>query len=179
MSTRLVARRYAKALHDSLDAQSLESATESLTALSTLYESATDLQQLLNSPAFTVEEKEAVLGTVCRRLRAPEKLGHFLSQLAHATRLGLLPQIAEAFAAILAAQRGSRTAYVTSAGPLDQASRDAIQRRLGGVLQGEVDLVFTTDPALVGGLHVRLGSTVFDGTVRGRLTTIKGLLTRE
>lgn len=179
MSDRLVARRYAKALHDSLQARGVESATQSLAVLSTAYEASTDLQHLLSSPAFAVEEKEAVLGALCQRLRAPEVLGHFLSQLAESGRLELLPDIAEAFASLLAEQRGSRTAYVTSATPLDQASRDAIQKRLKGVLKGEVELVFAADPALISGLHIRLGSTVFDGTVRGRLTAIKGLLTRE
>ncbi|WP_447973723.1 ATP synthase F1 subunit delta [Nitrospira sp. Kam-Ns4a] len=174
-----VARRYAKALFDLLDTGSVEPTRAGLTALGAALSASATLHHVLASPATSFEEKLEVLTALGQRVGCPTVVTSFLSQLVKKNRVRFLPEIAEAFAALADQARGARRVAVTSARPLDAAEADRIRARLKDLLRQDVELEFRTDPALIAGVQVRIGSTVFDSSVRARLTAMKALLSKE
>lgn len=174
-----VAHRYAKALFDLLDTSTVEPTRTGLTALGNALTASTVLRHVLASPATSFDEKRDVLTALSQRLGCPPVVNTFLGQLVKKNRVGLLPEIADAFGALADQARGARQVAVTSARPLDAGDADRLRARLKDLLRQDVELEFRTDPALMAGVQVRIGSTVFDSSVRGRLTAMKALLSKE
>jgi len=174
-----VARRYAKALFELLDAPSVEPARAGLAGLGHALSASASLKHLLASPAFGLEEKLAVLSALSQRLTCPPIINRFLAQLVKKNRVAFLPEIADAFATLVDEAKGTRQVMVTSATALSSAEQNRLRSRLRDLLRRDVDLTFHTKPELLSGLQIRIGSTVFDSTVRGRLTAMQGVLTKE
>jgi len=106
-------------------------------------------------------------------------MDRFLEQLVKKTRLALLPEIAEKFGALADQQKGIQHVQVTSAKPMNQTEQDNLRRRLRDVLRRDVDIEFHVEPSLLSGLQIRIDGTVFDSTVRNRLTAMRALVTKE
>lgn len=174
-----VARRYAKALFELLDAASVEATRTGLTGLADALAASSSLRHVLVSPAFGFEDKQAVLAALSRRLGCPPIVDNFLAQLVRKNRIGFLPEIADAFAALADQAQGTQPVSVTSAKALSPAEQQGLRSRLRDLLRRDVDLTFQTDPSLLSGLRIRIGSTVFDSTIRSRLAAVQTLLTKE
>jgi F0F1-type ATP synthase delta subunit len=91
----------------------------------------------------------------------------------------LLPDIAEIFVNLLDEAKGRRRVYVSSGKPLGREEESHIRDRLKDILRHDVDIDFATNPALMAGVQIRIDSTVYDSTIRTRLTGIQSLLTKE
>jgi F-type H+-transporting ATPase subunit delta len=174
-----VTRRYAKALFELVEDSAAESARSSLSHLSQTIETNASLRHLLASPVFSIEEKLAVLSALADRLGSPPILNRFLAQLIKRNRTVLLPEIAQAFAALLDEAEGKRRVQVSSAKPLGKDEETRIRGRLKELLRREVDIEFVTVPSLLSGLQISIGSTVYDSSARTRLTAMHSLLTKE
>jgi len=174
-----VARRYAKALIELLDAESVEPARAALTGLGQAFSASPSLKHVLASPAFGTEEKLAVLKSLADKLHGPPVMKHFLAQLVHKNRIGFLPDIADAFASFADQSKGTRQVAVTSAAALNAAEQERVRARLRDLLKRDVDITFRTEPRLLGGLQIRIGSTLYDSSVRSRLNTMQTVLTKE
>lgn len=174
-----VARRYAKALFELLDAKSVESARTGLTGLGQAFSQSPSLKHVLASPAFGTEEKLAVLTALVDKLHGPPVMKNFLAQLVHKNRIGFLPEIADAFALLADQSKGTKQALVTSAAALNAAEQERVRGRLRDLLKRDVDVSFHTEPKLLGGLQIRIGSTLYDSSVRSRLNTMQTILTKE
>jgi len=174
-----VARRYAKALFELLDAPSIEPARAGLAGLARALSDSGSLQHVLASPAFSLDEKLAVLTALSQRLTCPPIINRFLAQLVKKNRVAFLPEIADAFAALVDEAKGTRQVAVTSATALSSAEQTRLRDRLRELLGRDVDLTYHTKPELLSGLQIRIGSMVFDSTIRGRLTAMQGVLTKE
>ena len=177
-----VARRYAQALFELLDASTIES-TEStraaLTGLGQVIKDSAALRHVVASPAFGANDKISVLAELGSRLGCPPVGKTFLAQLVKKNRVGFLPEIAEAFAKLADASKGTQQITVSSAAALPQAEQDRISARLREMLKRQVDVTFHTDARHLAGVQIHLGSTVVDSTVRGRLQAMQSLLTKE
>lgn len=174
-----VARRYAKALFESVDAPTLDPALGGLTGLGDALSESTHLKHVLASPVFSEQDKLAVLSALTDRLGGPPALNGLLALLVKKNRIRLLPQIATAFAALADEAKGSRRVSVVTAKPLRETEQQGLRSRLRDVFRHEVLVLFETDPDLVSGLQIRVGSTVIDSTVRTRLSAMRALLTKE
>ncbi len=174
-----VARRYAKALFELLDAASIEPARLALQGLGEAFTQSTALRHAVASPVFPEEKKLSVLIELATRLGCPPIGKNFLDQLVKKNRVSFLPDIAEAFAKLVDASKGTQQVLVSSANALPAAEQDRITTRLRDLLKRDVDVTFHTEPEHVAGLHIRLGSTVVDSTVRGRLSAMQRVLTKE
>lgn len=174
-----VARRYAQALFELLDPSTVESARTALTGLGQAIKGSAELRHVVASPAIDAESKIAVLGELSSRLGCPPVGKSFLGQLVKQNRVGFLPEIAEAFAKLADASKGIQHITVSSASALPQAERDRIRTRLSQMLKRQIDITFHTDAGHLAGVQIRLGSTVVDSTVRGRLQAMQRLLTKE
>lgn len=174
-----VARRYAQALFELLDASTIESTRTALTGLGDAIKDSAALRHVVASPSFGAEEKIAVLAELGSRLGCPPVGKTFLAQLVKKNRVGFLPEIAEAFAKLADASKGTQQITVSSAAALPSAEQDRISSRLREMLKRQVDVTFHTDARHLAGVQIQLGSTVVDSTVRGRLQAMQSLLTKE
>lgn len=174
-----VARRYAQALFELLDASSIEPTRAALTGLGQAIKDSVALRHVVASPVFGAEVKIAVLAELGSRLGCPPVGKAFLGQLVKKNRVGFLPEISEAFAKLADASKGTQQITVSSAAALPQAEQDRISTRLRDMLKRQVDITFHTDARHLAGVQIHLGSTVVDSTVRGRLQAMQSLLTKE
>lgn len=174
-----VARRYAKALFELLDQSNIEATRGTLNGLSQAMKDSFSLRHVVASPAFGVDEKIAVLTELGGRLGCPPSGKAFIGQLVKKNRVGFLPDIADAFGKLVDQSKGTQQVTVSSAGVLPRAEQDRIKTRLRETLKREVDVTFQTDANHLAGLQIHIGSTLVDGTVRGRLNAMQSVLTRE
>jgi F-type H+-transporting ATPase subunit delta len=174
-----VARRYAQALFELLDQSTIEATRGTLTGLGQAMNESAQLRHVVTSPAFGVEDKIAVLTTLGDKMGCPPAGKAFLGQLVKKNRVGFLPEIADAFGKLVDQLKRTQPVMVSSATALPPAEQDRIRTRLRETLKREVDVTFQTDAGHLAGLQIHIGSTVVDSTVRGRLSDLQVLLTRE
>jgi F-type H+-transporting ATPase subunit delta len=174
-----VARRYAKALFELLDVSSIEQTRVALTGLGQAIKDSVELRHVVASPVFGAEDKIAVLTELGSRLGCPPVVRTFLEQLVKKNRVGFLPEIAEAFAKLADASKGTQQVTVFSATALPPGEQDQISTRLRSMLKRQVEVTFHTDARYIAGMQIRLGSTVVDSTVLGRLQAMQSVLTKE
>lgn len=130
----------------------------------------------LARPALTAGEQADIFIEVCGdSLSAP--VANFMRVLASSRRLPLLPEISAQFAELRAAREKSIDVHVVSAFDLSGDVRDKLAEALGRNLGRDVRLSSETDSGLLGGLLIRAGDTVIDGSVRGRLNKLAEALT--
>jgi F-type H+-transporting ATPase subunit delta len=168
------ARRYARALLE----VSFTSAggdpgalRRELVEAAELLEGQHDLAEALASPAVPADRKRALVEAVWRE--ANPLLRRLLTLLVERGRMGLLPALAAAYGELWNAARGVVPAEATSAVPLTGEQRAQVERALGRATGRDVELTAQVDPEVLGGLLVRVGGVVYDGTVRGRLRALR------
>lgn len=127
--------------------------------------------QVIESPALTAEQQAATLVALCGDELA-DKTRNFVRVLADNKRLPLLPQISALFDQFKANQERSVDVQVASAFPLDGDVADRLAQALRGKLQRDVTINTVVDRNLLGGVVVRAGDVVIDGSVRGRLAKL-------
>jgi F-type H+-transporting ATPase subunit delta len=163
-----LARPYAKAAFEyALSQNELGSWSKQLTTVAVVAASAT-LKKVLSSPALTAEQRFKALIDVCGD-ELGDKVRNFLCVLAENKRLELLPDIQVQFEELKANQERSVDVDVVSAFPLDGELTRKLAQALRGKLQREVTVNASVDSSLLGGVLVRAGDVVIDGSVRGRL----------
>lgn len=179
MIKKAVARRYAQALFELLDQSTIEQTRVALTGLGQAIKDSVALRHVVASPAFGSEDKIAVLAELGSRLGCPPVGKTFLEQLVKKNRVGFLPEIAEAFTKLADASKGTQQVTVFSATAMPQDEQGQISNRLRTMLKRQVDVTFHTDARYLAGMQIRLGNTVVDSTVLGRLQAMRSLLTKE
>ncbi len=173
-----IARRYAHAFFCLLHRDDFVAALEGLQALAHALKHSAALKHSLASPAVALEEKFDVLTALCERTGGPPMMGRFCRQLLKNNRMRLLPDIADAFKSLLARQRGTQHVAVVSAHPIDDGMKQDLLVRLRATLNRDVEVNFQSNPALLSGLQIRIGSKVYDSTVRGQLTRMRAQLVK-
>lgn len=180
MKDRKLATRYARALFTALpEPASAESADTFLTALVRALSRSPELQGLLANPAIPRRAKTMVLAKLADAHGAPRLVKSFLAVLVDQGRTSHLQQIAEAFHAAREAGLGIVNASITAALPLsaevEERARVALRRMTGR----EVRLAVGVDPDLLGGAVTRIGSMVYDGSVRTQLANLRRRMAGE
>ena len=176
MNKSTVARRYASALFNLLDPSNVEAARRALSDFSRFIDQSTSFKHVLASPVFSLEEKQAVLDELNTRVGSPDIMREFFGQLLKKNRVGVLPEIAEAFGDLVDQQKKVQHVWVSAARDMSAKEQQELQAQLGTRLHREVKVTFHTDPKLIAGLEIRIGSRVFDNTVRGKLANMRALL---
>jgi F-type H+-transporting ATPase subunit delta len=172
------ARRYARALLEvALAARDGNAAAlrQELDGASALFLGQQELREALTSPAVVVEAKQKIVEKVWAG--AAPLLRRLLGMLAQRNRLELLPDVSRTFAELWNASRGVLPAEAISAVPLTAEQQQEVAKALGRATGRDVELTAAVDPALLGGLLVRMAGQVYDGTVRGRLRALRERLT--
>ena len=131
------------------------------------------LRRFLESPRVSDEEKRTILGKAFQD-RMPRLFVRYLQTLVSKRRQMLIPAIADEFFALLDDVEGRTHATVTVARPVSDADRDQLAAQLSKVVGKQVVPHVTVNPAILGGVVVRIGDTVMDGSVRSRLARLRG-----
>jgi len=169
-----VAQRYASALLDLAEADGVTADVErDLTAFEGMIAESEDLVRLVKSPVFSVEEQLAALSTLLDKAGMSGLAANFVKLAARNRRLFVLPDMIKAFRALLAEKRGEETAEVTSAAALSDEHVAALKEALASTTGKTVNIVANVDPALIGGLVVKVGSRMIDTSLRTKLNSLK------
>jgi F-type H+-transporting ATPase subunit delta len=174
MSLRTSATRYARALLEvalrESDAQKVE---RDLTSFVDAVNGSPDLKRALTSPRIPVATRRAVLDAVTKQIGMEAPPAKLLSLLADRGRLELFNELLVVYRERLLAHRGIVKGSVVSAAPLAADKVSALERSLSAATGKQVQLETGVDPSLVGGVVARIGSTVYDGSIRTQLRRIK------
>lgn len=170
-----MAGRYASALFDLATEQNAVRKTEAdLVQIGQLIESSGDLLRLVKSPVFTSEEQSRALDALMRKAGVDGLTLNFLKLITRNRRLFALPGMITAFRALSAQARGEVQAEVTSAHPLAEPHMQALRETLKAGSGGkQIQIATKVDPALLGGLVVKIGSRMIDSSLRTRLDNLK------
>ena len=165
--------RYATALFElARDERSLDAVSASLRTLKQALVESADLRALTTSPLVGREDAGKAIAAVAPVLGIDPLTTKFLGVLAANGRLSQLRPIITAFTTLVARHRGETTAEVVSAHPLDDEQVAQLKAKLRQRLGREVSVDLTVNPAILGGLIVKVGSTQIDGSIRTKLNTL-------
>ncbi len=171
-----VARRYARALADVVGEKhpaSLEKAAAGLSAVADVLRREAAILRFFDDPSVHREQKEAAIGAVARKARLDAVVQRFLVVLVERRRLAALPAIAEAFRSIKDQRLGIVPVEATLAVPLPAADQKRFRETLEKMTGGKVRLSLRVDPAVLGGARARIGSRVYDGTLKRQLVILR------
>jgi F-type H+-transporting ATPase subunit delta len=174
LSSQAVARRYAAALADVVESRGEAREVQAeLLAWAEMTSTSAELGEVFRNPTVPYEQKGRVLDSLIARARVRPTTANFLRVLLQNHRLGDLEEVSRQFSQELDRRSGVVAAEVTTARPLPPAAQEALRQRLGGLTGREVRLRFAVDESLIGGVVTQIGSTVYDGSVRGQLQQVR------
>ncbi len=175
-----LAERYAGALVDvALENKQADQVKRELADFVNLVRESADLHAFLGNPAIARTIKHAAIEQIVARMGASRTLRNYLFVIVDQRRAGLLEEIQEAFGRILDARLGITQATVTSAAALSDAQRAELVATLAKLTGEKVQAQFATDDALIAGAVVRIGSTIYDGSVRTQLERMRARMIAE
>ena len=174
MSSQTVARRYSLALADVvLQRGEAREVQQELTAWAEMLRSNANLREVFANPTIALDQKRGVLKRLIEIARPRPTTINFLKVLLQNQRLPELDEINKKFAAVLDDRAGMVAAQVTTARPVAPETQQTLQTMLRHLTGKSVRIEFDTDPGMIGGLVTRIGSTIYDGSVRNQLEQIK------
>jgi F-type H+-transporting ATPase subunit delta len=173
--TRTTARRYAEAAFEIAERDGSMPAWLVAFDVAAARLSDPEATRLLASPAIPAEARERLLDRLLGgAVSGPPR--NLLALLVRRGRFELLPAVGAEFRRLYRLREGIVEATVTSAAPIDPAEIRVLEERLAATAGARVELSLKVDPALIGGLQVRLGDRLIDGSVRGRLERLRASL---
>ena len=169
-----VAGRYATALFElARDEKSVDSVKADLDSFDALIAESADLARLVRSPVFTADAQLKALSAVLDRAGIGGTTAKFLKVLTANRRLFTVRDVIRGFRTLVARFKGEATAEVTVAEQLSEKNLEALKGALKTVTGKDVDLKVKVDPAIIGGLVVKVGSRMVDSSLRTKLNAIK------
>jgi F-type H+-transporting ATPase subunit delta len=171
-----VAKRYAGALYEEAKAEKLlKQVTADMEQLSELTANR-EFDILINNTTLNGEDVRGVLNAIYNKGLISKLTYAFLTVLAGKRRLNILPQITDAFSAFIREDNNEVLAEVVYASKVGETVKNALAVRLKKITGKNVVLKQSVDPALLGGLKVVIGSTLYDASVQGKIAALKALL---
>lgn len=170
-----VASRYARALVDVVISQKLDATTalQQVHDMVSTIEQSQELRMVWESPAVLAERKRAVLDSIAVQSGLLPPIRNFFAVLVDHGRIPMVAQIARQFETELNAELGFVEAGVTSSRPLSGDEKHGLESQVARMTGKNVRAKYDTNPELLGGAVVRVGSTIYDGSVRGQLQKLK------
>ena len=175
-----LAERYAGALVDvALENQQADLVKQELAAFAAMVRESPELHAFLSNPSIARASKHAAIEQLVARMGASRTLRNYLFVIVDQRRAAMLAEIEQAFSMLLDARQGIMQATVTSAGDLTPEERAELDAALAKLTGKKVEAQFNTDPALIGGAVVKIGSTIYDGSVRAQLDRLRARMISE
>lgn len=172
-----VAGRYASALFElAQDENKVAEVEKDLATFLSLYDESDDLRRVVRSPVIDADQQAKALNALFQKANIGALAGNFFQLIAKNRRLFAAPDMVRAFQSLAARARGEITADVTSAHPLSDGQVAALKAKLKDSMGKEVKLAMRVDPSVLGGLVVKVGSRMVDGSLRTKLANLKAAL---
>ncbi|MGA2636002.1 MAG: ATP synthase F1 subunit delta [Terracidiphilus sp.] len=170
--------RYAAAFLEVVTAARLDPTAidRELTDFLATWEASQELREFFTHPAIPALDKVAFLDNLNNKLNLQKELRNLLAVLINNDRIAEVSEVAAAYRRLLQEQMGIRQAEIVTARELDEKDRGALVAEVGKLAGAQIEASFKLDPSILGGTVVRIGSTVYDGSVRGRLDRLKEAL---
>jgi F-type H+-transporting ATPase subunit delta len=174
MTGTTIANRYARALADVVvERNEISEVTKELINFERMMSENPQLRDVFASPVIAAERKRAVLHELLARIGPRQTTANFLRVLLDKSRLHDLDQMLNALSRELDVRMNVVSAEVTTAREIGQQEKAALQSQLKAATGKEVRLQFRTDPAIIGGVVARIGSLVYDGSIKNQLAQMK------
>lgn len=172
--------QYATALTDIvLEQGAAEPARKQLEDFQAAYAESAELRNFLASPAVARETKHGVIEKLAARLGASKIIRNFLFVIVDNQRIQILPEIVDSFEQVLRERQGVAEADVASAVALNDRQKAALVQTLERLSGKKIQAKYSLEPGLLGGAVVRIGDTIYDGSLRSRLNQMRARLTAE
>jgi F-type H+-transporting ATPase subunit delta len=173
-----IASRYARALADVVADRKLDAdaVTAGLDATAQLFTDSHELRTLFDNPAVPADQKLKLIDALAARLNISREVRNFLAVLIEKRRIGSIAEIAQQFKTEINDRLGFAEAEVVSARDLGNDERSQLEQQIASVTGRKVRTRYRKDASLLGGVMVTVGSTVYDGSVRGQLERMKSAL---
>ena len=173
--------RYATAFADVATAAKLDTAAidRQLTDFLATWQGSPELREFFENPAIPSTQKVEILDKLNTKMGLQKELRNLIAVLINNGRIAHVSEVAAAYRRILQEQMGIRPAEITTARELGNDERDSLVAEVAKLAGAQVDASFKLDKSILGGTVVRIGSTVYDGSVRGRLERLKESLIAE
>jgi len=170
-----VSSRYARALVEVVLEQQLDAdvAREQLNSFADAVRESVELRRVWESPAIPAEQKRAVLDAIVGQINAFKAIRNFMAVIIDHRRIPMLDDIARQFAVELDLQMGLVEAKISSARELSNDEKRDLESQVERLTGRKVRAHYASDPGLLGGVMVRLGSVIYDGSIRGQLEKMK------
>ena len=170
--------RYARAFADVVTAEKLDTAAldRQLDDFLSTWDGSPELRELFANPAVAVPQKVAVLDKMNEKLMLLKELRNLLAVLIKNDRIGEVKEVAAAYRAEMQERQGIRMVEIVTARELGEKDRALLVDGAGKLAGAQIQASFKLDSSILGGTVVRIGSTVYDGSVRGRLERLKEAL---
>jgi F-type H+-transporting ATPase subunit delta len=169
-----VAQRYANALFElALEEKAVPAIESDLNRFAALIDESADLKRLVRSPVFSAGDQMRAVEAILAKAEIGGVVANLIKVAASNRRLFAVPEIIAGFRQLAAKQRGEVAAEVTSAEPLSDAHVAELKAALKASLGKDVALETHVDPSLIGGLIVKVGSRMIDGSLRTKLNSLK------
>lgn len=174
-----VTSRYARAFADVVEERKLDLAAvrSQLNEFRQLLQDSPELRHVLDNPAVPADQKRRLLDALAVRLGWLRELRNFIAVLIDRRRINALPEIVRQFHAEMNQRLGLAEAEITSARPLPEDEKKQLEAQLIALTGKKIQAQYRQDASLLGGAVVRVGSTIYDGSVKGQLAKIKEALT--
>lgn len=171
--------RYARAFTDVLFEQRIDAkdAQRQLADFAAAWHESRPLREFFLDPSFPVEQKVALLDKLNAKLRMSQQSRNFVAVLIRNNRIAGLDDVLAEVRREINQRLNISEAKVTSARKLDEQERRQLEKQIAELTGGQVDAHYEEDSSLIGGAVVQVGSTVYDGSVRGRLDRLREELT--
>jgi len=169
------ASRYARAFAEAVDDTKLDAAEvdRQLDDFSFAWNESHELRQLFENPVFPSEQKVAVLDELNQKIGLSPLVRNFLAVLISHDRIAAFTEVVAEYRREMDRRRGIFEVDIVSARALDVDERKELEAQVGQIAGGRIKATYREDKSLLGGVIVTVGSTVYDGSVRGRLDRLK------
>lgn len=173
-----LAQRYARAFAQVAEASRLDSASaqQQLRDFSDTLAGSSQLRDVLGNPSIPISGKLKVLDALAPRMGLSPKVRNFLAVILEHRRLADLDEIRSEYREIADEHAGAVEATITSARPLTRDARAELEAHVAKLAGARVRPTYREDPGLLGGAVVQIGSTVYDGSIRAQLESLKDRL---
>jgi len=168
-----VASRYARALVDVVLDKKIDGAVEQVNSIVGAIRENDELRRVWEAPDIPADQKRRLLDAIGSRTGLSRTVRNFFAILIDHQRIPMVEQIARQFEVELDAALGFAEAQVTSARPLSDEEKRQVESRVAAITGKKVRARYGADPELLGGVMVQVGSTIYDGTVRGQLQKLR------
>jgi F-type H+-transporting ATPase subunit delta len=175
-----IAKRYARALFDiAREEDAIEATYDELKGFSSLLKESTELAEFFANPVFDTAEKVSVMGEILREIKLSAIASNFLRLLVDKNRIGVIGEIEECYRRYMDDVLNKVRVDVKTAFPLSSELSAQIKKQMEGLTGKTVEMVVNEDPSLLGGVVIGVGDTLYDGSIRAQLNSIRELIKED